>query len=39
LLKRINTGNFKAWTTYLLGSLIVTAAVKLGIDVSDKIKK
>ena len=39
LLKRVNTGNFKAWTTYLLGTLITVGAVKLGIEVSDKMKK
>lgn len=37
LVKKVNKGNFLAWTTYLAGALITSAAVALAVKVRDKV--
>ena len=39
LFKKVNKGNFRAWTTYLVGSLITVGAIKLATHVSDKVRQ
>lgn len=37
LLKKVNRNNFLAWTTYIAGTLVTTAAVSLAVKIRDKI--
>lgn len=39
LLKKVNISNFKAWTTYLVGSTLSSLAVAFAVKVRDKVAK